>query len=74
MVKSPRLSFKGYKFSEAIYRNKDSVKVILSLLATINGVTRDWNVFFITVGISVATLIVKLAVDAFDYFVTEVEN
>lgn len=74
MVKSPRLSFKGYQLGIALYNNKDAIKALVALLGVINvGVGFDWK----TLGISFAggflALVVKLIIDAVDYFFTEVD-
>lgn len=75
MVKiSPRLSFKGYKLSEALYRNKDSVKGILAILGGINiAIGLEWRTFWISLGAGVFALVVKLIADAVDYYFSEVE-
>ena len=76
MVKttSPRLSWIGYKFSEALYRNKDSIKGIIAIIAGINiAIGFDWKTLLITIGASVFALAVKLIGDAVDYYFSEVE-
>lgn len=73
MSTSPRLSFKGYKFSQALYRNKDSLKNLIGLLSGINLAVRDWKVLGMTLGAAAIALAVKLLQDAADYFFTEVE-
>lgn len=73
MAKSPRLSFKGYKFSEALYRNKDSVKIITAILSAVNLATLDWTVLVSSLGLAVVSLGIKLVIDAIDYYFTEVE-
>lgn len=73
-MKSYRYSFKGYDILKAIYKNKDLVKTILALFGTINLVSMDWKVFFLSLGLSVGTLAVRLIIDALDYFFTEVDN
>lgn len=73
-MKSARLSFKGYRFSEALYRNKDSVKAIVALLAGVNTfIGFDWKTFGTTIGVAVLGLGVKLLMDAVDFYFTEVE-
>jgi len=75
VILSPRYSFKGYNLLTAIYRNKDSIKGILALLAgatVIIGV--DWKKLLLALTASVLTLIVKLLVDAFDYFFAEIKQ
>ncbi len=76
--KSPRLSFKGYKFSEALFRNKDSIKAIVSLLGGINFIAAfssgfDWITLLITLGAGVVGLGVKLLSDAVDFYFGEVD-
>lgn len=77
MVKSPRLSFKGYKFREALYRNKDTVKSAFAVLGTYGtylGVTGfEWKAFLLAVGMGLVFLAYKLAEDAVDFYFTEVE-
>jgi len=72
---SPRLSFKGYKLSEALYRNKDLVK---GLVVAITGysfiIGFDLTQFLVTIGVGLAGLIGKLLLDAVDYYFTEVDN
>lgn len=68
-----RYSFKGYDIFTAIYNNKDLIKTIVGIFGTINLLSMDWPVFFTTLGISVGTLLVKLGIDALDYYFTEVE-
>lgn len=72
-MKSFRYSFKGYDIFTAIYNNKDLIKTIVGIFGTINLLSMDWPVFFTTLGISVGTLLVKLGIDALDYYFTEVE-
>lgn len=74
---SPRLSFKGYTFGEALYRNKTEIKGIIAVLGTYStylGVTGfDLQSFLIAVGAAVLTLGFKLATDAVDFFFKEVK-
>ena len=72
---SPRLSFKGYNFPTALYRNKDSIKAIIAILGGINLATGfDTKIVLISLLSSVFALGVKLIADAVDYYFTEVEN
>lgn len=74
MTTSPRFSFKGYQFSEALYRNKDSIKGILALLAGINTFTGfNWKTFLLSLGVAFVGLGVKLLADAVDYYFSEVQ-
>jgi len=74
MVKSARLSFKGYRFGEALYRNKDSIKGIIAILAGINTLLGfNWKTLGMNLGIAFIGLSVKLLSDAVDFYFTEVE-
>lgn len=74
MVKSARLSFKGYRFSEALFRNKDTVKAIIALLAGVNTIIGfDWKTFGLTILMAFIGLGVKLLTDAVDFYFSEVE-
>ena len=77
MVKSARLSFKGYKIQEALYRNKDTCKLVLGAItgySTYLGATGfQWSAFGIAIGTAFATLAGKLLFDAMDFYFTEVE-
>jgi hypothetical protein len=77
MATSPRLSFKGYAFGVALYRNKDAIKNIVAVLGTYStylGVTGfDWIAFLLALGGAVLVLGYKLLQDAVDYYFTEVE-
>jgi hypothetical protein len=74
MVSSPRLSFSGYKFSEALYRNKDAIKGIIAILTGITAFNGfDWQTFGISVGIATLGLGVKLLADAVDFYFSEIE-
>lgn len=70
---SPRKSFKGYRFNEALYRNKDAIKYTLSAIAGVNLVTFDLNIFLLTTAGALIALAAKLIQDAIDYYYTEVE-
>jgi len=73
-MKSPNLSWKGYKLSEALYRNKDSIKGIIAILAGINlAIGFDWKTLLISLGGAIAALFIKLLADAVDFYFTEVE-
>jgi hypothetical protein len=74
MVKSPRLSFKGYKLSEALYRNKDLVKALIVLITGYGYFTGfELSQFLIALSTGVLALTGKLLLDAADYFFTEVD-
>ena len=74
MTKSPRLSFKGYKFTEALYRNKDIVKALIMLITGYSYLTSfDLTQFLLALSASAITLVGKLILDAFDFFFTEVD-
>jgi hypothetical protein len=77
MVNSPRLSFKGYSFGQALFRNKDTVKYIVTILtgfSTYLGVTGfDWKTFGLAIGLGVATLLGKLLSDAVDFYFSTVD-
>ena len=74
MAASPRLSFKGYKFSQALYRNKDALKLVLVAVTGYSFVGGfDLKKFLVTIGVGIAGVIGKLLLDAFDYFFTEVQ-
>jgi hypothetical protein len=73
MVSSPRLSFNGYRFSEALYRNKDAIKGIIAILTGITAFNGfDWQTFGLSVGIAIVGLGVKLLADAVDFYFSEV--
>lgn len=73
MATSPRLSFKGYRFAEALYRNKDAIKGVIAILAGVNFLTGfDWKSLLISLGTAVVALGVKLMADAVDYYFSEV--
>jgi hypothetical protein len=74
MAKSPRLSFKGYRFSEALYRNKDAIKAIVAILGGISFATQmDWKIISISLATASTALVVKLLADAVDFYFTEVD-
>jgi hypothetical protein len=70
---SPRRSWIGYSFTEALARNKDYIKSIVAFFGTINIVTTDWKIFFLTLAGMVIALAGKLLQDAVDYYFSEVE-
>lgn len=74
MVNSPRLSFKGYSFPKALYRNKDIVKALLLFIVGY-GYFQGFvlSAFLSGLGMSTAALAGKLVLDAFDYYFSEVE-
>ena len=70
---SVRLSMEGYSVKKALYRNKEAVKAVLSVVVGVNYVA---GFDLKTVGVSLATAILalgsKLVWDAFDYYFSEV--
>lgn len=74
MATSPRLNFKGYKLSEALYRNKDSIKAIVAILGGVNiAIGFDIKTLGISLAGAVCALGVKLIADAVDYYFSEVD-
>ncbi len=78
MVKSARKSWKGYSFSEALYRNIDSIKGIVAIIGGLNFASVfvagfDWKTLLLTVGTAVFGLVVKLVADAVDFYFKEVD-
>jgi hypothetical protein len=77
MAKSARLSFKGYKIQEALYRNKDAIKYIATIIAGYSAYTTatgfDIKMFGIAIGAGIATLGGKLLLDAIDFYFTDVD-
>lgn len=74
MTTSPRLSFKGYRITEALYRNKDLIKGLLVLITGYSYLSNfDLRQFLLAVAGSGIILIGKLVLDAFDFFFSEVE-
>jgi hypothetical protein len=78
MALSPRMSFKGYKFSEALYRNIDSLKALLTVVGGINfalvfSTGFDWQTLLVSLAATGGALGVKLLIDAIHYFFAEVE-
>ena len=73
-MRSARLTFSGYNFKEALFRNKDSIKAIIAILMGINvAVGVDWKIVLISLGAGVASLAVKLIADAVDFYFSDVE-
>jgi hypothetical protein len=74
MTKSPRLSFKGYNISEALYRNLDSIKGVLALVTGVNFFAGfDYKTFLLTVGAASVALLFKLVEDAVHFYFAEVD-
>jgi len=72
MATSPRMSFKGYSFTVALYRNKDALKAIFAIVAGVNVVTGfDWKIFGLTIAGAASTFVGKMLLDAFDFFFGE---
>lgn len=73
-MESPRLSFKGYRFAEALYRNKDLVKGLIVIIVGYSYMTGfDFPTFAAAVGAGVIALAGKLVLDAWDYFTSVVQ-
>ena len=73
-MESPRLSFKGYRFTEALYRNKDTVKLVLVAVTGYSYLVGfDWMPFTQSVAAGFIALAGKLVMDAFDYYFSKVE-
>lgn len=71
---SPRLSFKGYSFRQALYRNKDAVKAIVAIITGANFLVGfDWKTFGVTLATGVIALATKLVIDAVDFWFGEIE-
>jgi len=71
--------FKGYSLITALARNKDNIKVILTILAGFAAYMNidqsfDWKSFLIALGVAMGALVSKVLFDAFDYFFTEVPD
>jgi hypothetical protein len=74
MVLSPRLSFKGYSIREALFRNKEYIKAILVVISGFNFYTGfDWKKALFSILAGIATLGVKMIIDAIDFYFTEIE-
>lgn len=77
MAKSIKGSFKGYDIKVALYRNKDAIKYIATIItgysAYITVAGFQWKSFGIAIGAGILTLAGKLAMDAVDFYLTEVE-
>lgn len=73
MSNSPRLSFKGYSFKEALFRNKNEVKAVLSIIAGAAYITGfDLKTFGVALATAAVALASKLVYDAFDFYFSEV--
>jgi len=75
-MNSPINSFKGYKFSEWFNRNKDNLKMLLmgvSALATYFSTQNipAWLQIILTM---IVPTLVKIGVDAIDFYKTKVVN
>lgn len=69
------MSFKGYKITTALYRNKDALKALIILITGYSYFTEfKLETFLVALGLASSALLGKLVLDAFDYFFTEVEN
>jgi len=70
---SPRLSFKGYRFGEALYRNKDSVKGLVAILGGVNvALGFDPKALGLSLSVAVVGLGIKLLSDAVDFYFSSV--
>jgi hypothetical protein len=72
------MSFKGYKFSEALYRNIDNLKALLMVVGGLNFAIMfnggyDWRTLLVSLAATGGALAVKLLVDAINYYFSEVE-
>lgn len=71
--KTKKYSMEGYDFSEALYRNKDSVKGIVAILVGLNFMIHiDWKTTTLSIAAGICTLAAKLLADAVDYYFKEV--
>lgn len=74
MILSPRKSFKGYSFKEALVRNKQWVKGIVLTISGIDFYTGfSWKKTLALLGAGIATLIIKMIIDAIDFWYSEIE-
>jgi len=72
--KSGASSFKGYSFTEALARNKDSVKAIVAIITGANFfVGFDLRVFLLSLAAGGIALAMKLLQDAVDFYFGEIE-
>lgn len=71
---SPRLSFEGYSFKKALYRNKNELKALLAVIVGYNFVGGvDLQKLLLSLATAGLALSSKLVWDAFDYYFTEVK-
>lgn len=74
MAISPRLSFKGYRLSTALARNKEYFKALILLITGYNYMTGfDFLTFCYSIMGAVIVLVGKLLMDAYDFYFTEVD-
>lgn len=74
MAESPRLSFTGYSFGKALYRNKDAVKGVVAVLGTVNIANGfDGKMLVLSLGGAVLFLALKLIQDAVDFYFSDVK-
>lgn len=74
MKTSPRRSFEGYDFKEALVRNKDSVKALVAIITGANFLVGfDWKIFGLSLAGATIALATKLIGDAVDFWFGEVE-
>ena len=74
---SPKYSFKGYSFVEALARNLDAVKVLLAVIGAYTTYmdatgTFNWAAFGMAFGGATAYLAYKLLLDAMHFFFKDV--
>ena len=71
---SPRGSWKGYNFFTALKRNKDAVKLFLGIIGAINIIPPfDWKTCLVTIAAGLLALVVKIIMDALDFFTSDVK-
>lgn len=78
MAKSKIRTFEGYSFSVAMYRNKDNIKGLVTIITgwnafLISNTGFDWKAFGLSIAIGVVTLCGKLLSDAVDFYFSEPE-
>ena len=72
--KSKARSFSGYSFPKALARNKDAVKSFLAIIGGLNLIPPfSWKMFFISMGVGLFALAIKIAADAVDFYASEVD-
>jgi len=69
---SKNFSLKGWRFTEWLKRNKDSIKTILTILLGLLGASLSDRPTLMLLFGSVSAVGCRLILDTFDYFVSEV--